>query len=231
MCDLATILAKSGNDRRADRLARSITNPRIRKKALTNISMASLFGVESAENEALAIEAGDEREEALFTVAAAYIRENAWEKAKNIAREITDQQKRDLVWGTIARERARGEQWAEAITAFDTIQQKKERLHLLHAWGELLVRQEDKAITEQIVQHLTRSQEKAALLVRMADTLAQAQQYLEEIHLTQNAWLQANQKEDCQYLFAMIQKLLLLSPEICTDFYQSFTWVDRFLKE
>ena len=65
----------------------------------------------------------------------------------------------------------------------------------------------------------------------IADALAQAGRYLEQIHLTQQAWLQASSKDDCQYLFAMIRGLLLHNAEMCIDFDESFAWVALCLNE
>ena len=70
----------------ADRLARSIKkNSRIQQKALTNISMVGLLGASLAESTARAIAEGSEREEALYNVAIAYVRENLWDEAEKVA--------------------------------------------------------------------------------------------------------------------------------------------------
>ena len=73
------------------------------------------------------------------------------------------------------------------------------------------------------------SAEKASLLVSTANALAEGELYLELIRLTQQVWLQASTKDDCQHLFAMIRGLLTQNPEMCPKFYESFGWVDTFL--
>lgn len=231
MCDLATALARTGYYKKADKIAKSIKNPRIQEKALSNISMVSLLGASLAETVARAIVAGDEREEALYNVAIAYVNENAWDEAGKIAEDISDAQKRDTVWGTLAREYAKGEQWPQAIGVFDKIQERKKRIEVLQTWGELLIKKASKEVKERIVQYISNREEKASLFVSMADTLAEASLYLEQVRFTQQAWLQASTKDDCEYLFAMVRKLLLQHPEMCDGFYKSFGWVDTFLTE
>jgi lipopolysaccharide biosynthesis regulator YciM len=231
MCDLATALAKVGLYKRAEKLAKSIKNPRIQEKALSNISMVSLLGASLAEPVARAIVAGDEREEALYNVAIAYVNENLWDEAETIAGDINDEQKRDTVWGTLAREYAKGEQWPRAVGVFDKMQEKKPRIEVLRTWGELLIKKASKEVRERIVQHISDREEKASLFVSMADTLAEAGLSLEQVRFTQQAWLQASTKDDCEYFFAMVRKLLLQHPEMCDGFYKSFGWVDTFLTE
>jgi hypothetical protein len=232
LCNLATLLARYDYTKDAERIAQSIRrNPRIRQKALSNIAMFSLFGASVAESAARAIDAGGEREEALCNVAIAYARENSWDEAERIANEINDEQKRDEAWGTIAIEHAKAGQWTPALTAFDQIQKSKHRIFVLQEWGTLLAQPAGQQTREQIVQHLSESKEKSSLLVSAAETLAQTGLYLEQIHLTQQAWLQASTKDDCQYLFAMVQRLLPRNSELCTDFYESFGWVDMLLNK
>ncbi len=231
LCDFATVLARTGYLNDADRVARSIKkNLRIQRKALSNIATVGLFGASSAEPIARAIDKSDEREAALCNVAIAYARENSWDEAKNVAEAISNEQKRDEAWASIAEERAEAGQWIQAITALDKIQSTKQRLAVLQAWGTPIVQLANKEVREQIEQHLRDSEEKASLLVSIADALAQADRYLEQIHLTQQAWLQANTKDDCQYLFAMVRNLLLRNAELCNEFYDSFRWVDTFIE-
>jgi hypothetical protein len=67
------------------------------------------------------------------------------------------------------------------------------------------------------------------LFVSAADALAQADSYLEQVRFTQQTWLQASTKDDCEYLFAMVRKLLVQHPEMCDGFYKSFGWVGMIL--
>jgi tetratricopeptide (TPR) repeat protein len=231
LCDLATTLAQVGNIESAKRLARNIRkNQRIQQKAFTNISMAGLFSAKAAEPIARSIDAGSEREEALYNVAIAYAREHLWDEAKEIAGEISDEQKRDEAWGVMARELAQVEQWTEAIAALDKIQKRNQRIAVLRTWGKPLAEPASNETREQVVQHLNESKEKASLLVSIASSLAEGKRYLEQIRLTQQAWLYASTKEDCQYLFAMVQDLLLCNAELCDEFYDAFRWVDTFIE-
>ncbi|GEM_PF-1423957 len=228
-CELAIILERRGNIKDAQRLIRNIKNPRLQKKALCASSLQGLFGATVAESIAFDIDPSKERDEALCDVAAAYGREHSWDKAERIAGEIDDSQTRDEAWGAIASERARAGQWTEACTAFDRIQKASQRIAVLQDWGILLADPTNKEFREQIAQHLDKMSEKASLLISVATALAQAGRYLEQIHLVQQAWLQTRTKEDCQYLFAMVKGLLLHNPELCTDFYDSFAWVETFV--
>jgi tetratricopeptide (TPR) repeat protein len=229
MCDLATTLAQAGYIPVADRLARSIKkNSRIRQKALTNISMVGLLGTSLAEYTARAIDDGSEREAALCNVVIAYAREHSWDEAERIAGEMSDEQKRDEAWGVMARELARTEQWPHAVAILDKIQKSDQRIAVLQAWGKPLAELASNETRAQVVQHLNQSKEKASLLVSMANALAEGDDYIELIHLTQQAWLQASTKDDCQYLFAMVRDLLLSNTELCNEFYDSFRWVDTF---
>ena len=142
---------------------------------------------------------------------------------------MSDEQKRDEVWGVIARELAQIEQWTQAVATFDKIQKSNQRIEVLQAWGRSLAKPASNETREQVVQHLNESKEKASLLVSMANTLAEGDHYIELIRLTQQAWLHASTKDDCQYLFAMVQDLLLRNAELCDEFYDAFRWVDTFI--
>jgi hypothetical protein len=229
--DIAPILAAAGYIVRAQQLVRNIRNSRLRDKAFCNIALRGLLGAEEAESIARSIDASKERDEALCNVARAYAETYSWDEAERIAEEIDDVQIQDEAWGAIAIERTRAGQWTAACTAFDKIQKASQRIAVLQDWGILLADPANKEGREQIAQHLGKMSEKASLLVSIANTLAQAGQYLEQVHLVQQAWLQARTKEDCQYLFAMVKGLLLRNPELCTDFYDSFGWVETFLSE
>lgn len=167
----------------------------------------------------------------MCNVAIAYAHENSWDEAEEITEQISDVQKRDEAWAVIARERAKVGQWIHAVAALDKIEKSKKRIVVLQAWGPLLVEAADQQTREQIEHHLSDSKEKACLLVSMANALAQANHYPEQIRLTQQAWLQASNKDDCQYPFAMVQGLLPRNIELCDNFYESFRWVDTFLNE
>jgi hypothetical protein len=232
ICNAATILARRGNFDQATRLANSIKkNPLIRQKAFSNITLASLLGAEEAETTARAIATGNERDEALCTIATTYARRNLWEDAKRIAEEIRSVRKRDEAWAVLAIELAKAKQWTHTITAFDKVQRSEQRIVVLQEWGGLFVQLEIQGIREQIVQHLSKSEERADLLVSIANALIQAGNAIEQIRLTQQTWLQISTKDDCQYLFAMVRGLLSHNPEMCIDFYGSFEWADKFLIE
>ena len=230
-CDLATTLAQAGYIKMADRLARSIKkNTRIQQKALTNISMVGLLGTSLAEYTARVIDDGSEREAALCNVAIAYACAHLWDEAERIAGEMSDEQKRDEAWGVMARELAQAKQWIQAVATLDKIQKSNQRIAVLQAWGRLLAEPASNETREQVVQHLNESKEKASLLVSMANTLTEGKHYLEQIRLTQQAWLYASTKDDCQHLFAMVQDLLFRNAELCDEFYDAFRWVDTFIE-
>ena len=230
-CDLTTTFAQIGGGRSStSKYVRYIRNDRIQKEAECNVLIV-LGQLGLAASTARAIPIGDIQDEALYNVVVAYTHTQSWEQAGKIAEEIRGEQKRDGAWRAIAKECAKGEQWPQAITAFDKIQDSKQRIEVLHVWGDLLIKEANKRNREQIVQHISNSKEKASLLVNIADALAEADHYLEQIRFTQQAWLQANTKDDCEYLFAMVRDLLLRNPEMCADLYESFEWVDMFLKE
>lgn len=236
LCDLVTILAQRGDVQAANRLVRDIRNNRIKSKALCAISLAGMFGAAEAESVALGIEVGEEREDALCSVAGAYARDNAWGDAERVAKAITDERKRDEAWGAIAREYASAGQWEQALSLFDSIQNSHQRKAVLQTWGALLAHptnidlSERIAQSEQIARHLDQSAEKASLLVSMADALVREDHDLDLIHLIQRSWLQVGTKDDCQQLFAMVHSLLLRNPEMCADFYGAFEWTGTFVE-
>lgn len=239
ICRLATTLAQMGNVKEARRLANSIRkNPRIQRKAYCNISLsAGMFRATVAEADARLIEASSERDEALCSVAVAYAQEGSWAEAENIVSEINGEKEREEAWKAIAIERANAEQWDEALASLDKIQKDTShlkdtpRLTVLRAWGTLLTQPAKRVIRERIEQHLDDSQERAELFISIAAELAKARNDLEQIRLTQHAWLEVRTKDDCRALFAMIQYLLPHISETCMEFYASFAWADVFLAE
>jgi tetratricopeptide (TPR) repeat protein/lipopolysaccharide biosynthesis regulator YciM len=236
-CTLATTVAQMGaSTETAMKYVHTIKkNDRIRQKAECNIYIAAgSLGLMIASSIALAIEAGTERNDALHNVAIAYAHENRWDEAEKMADEMSDLQRRDETWATIAQELAQVGQWVPALAAFEKIRKTQksdqQRISVLRVWGTLLTKPADLPMRQQIVRLLSKSEEKASLVVSIANTLAQAGSSLEQIRFTQQTWLQAGTKDDCGYLFAMVRDLLSLDPEMCTGFYESFGWVDTFLK-
>ncbi len=231
LCDLATTLAQMYPGKgEAEKVARAIRNDRIKRKAYCNISLASMFGATMAESDAFGIEVSDEREDALCSVASIYAQDHSWDDAKRIVEAMSNEGKRDEVWGIIAREYASAGQWEQALSSFDKIRTVHQRKAVLQAWGALLARSKNIALSEQIASHLDQSAEKASLLVSMANSLAEAGHNLELIHLIQRSWLQAGTKDDCQHLFAMVHGVILRNPEICDDFYKAFEWAGTFVE-
>ncbi len=231
-CVLATALARIGREKDATRIAREIRgNPRIRQKAQCNISLMDLFGPGGAETDALAIEVSDERDETLFNVAREYACAKSWPEAERIAGAIVNKRWRDEAWSALAFTLAQAEQWEQAIAALDRIEKSNQRRTVLQKWGNMLAQPEHRQDRERIEQHLSDSKERATLLVGAATELARHGQYLEQIRLIQHAWLQASTKDDSQYLFTMVQELLISCPEMCLEFYGSFEWADTFLAE
>ena len=228
--ELVIALAQIDDLRLANQYANNIQNARIKGKAICAISLTGMFGAALAESDALKIEASEEREDALCSVANAYARDHWWEDAERTAGEISAERKQDEAWGAIAREYANAGQWERAISLFERIKNGQQRKAVLQTWGTLLAQSANPTLSEEIVNHLSLSKEKANLLVSMANTLAPAVSDLELIHLIQRSWLQANTKDDCQYLFAMVLPLLLRNPQMCASFYDSFGWVDRFIE-
>lgn len=231
LCDLATILAQKGDIKGAQNLASTIkNNPNIQKKVNCNTYLASMFGATMAEKIALGMGTCIERDEALYEVTSAYACKQEWEKAEKLAKEIADEQKQSEVWEMLTRELTQAGLWTQAIAAFDNIQKDNQRLSILQVWGTLLAQPANRQIREQIVQHLHNSREKASLLTGIADELAQAGHYLEQVHLIQQVWLQISTKDDCGYLFAMVRGLLSRNPEMSREFWESFAWVESFLE-
>ncbi len=236
-CALATTVAQIGaSTETAMKYVHTIKkNDRIRQKAECNIYLARPLGLTIAAPIALAIEAGGERNDALHNVAIAYAHENRWDEAEKMADEMSDLQRRDETWAIIAQEFAQAGQWVPALAAFEKIRKiqksDQQRISVLQVWGTLLTRPADLSVREQIIRLLSKSEEKASLLVSIANALAQGDHSLEQIHLTQQVWLQVGTKDDCGYLFAMVRGLLSLDSKMCTGFYESFEWVDTFLTE
>lgn len=235
-CTLATTIAQMGaSTETAMKYVHAIKrNDRIRQKAECAIYLATgPFGLMIAASIAFAIEAGSERNDALYNVAIAYAQENIWEEAEKMADEMSDLHRRDETWATVAKEFAQAGQWTPALAAFEKIRKiqksDQQRISVLQVWGALLTKPADRPIREQIMQKLSKSEEKASLVVSMANALAQAGSFLEQVRLTQQVWLQAGTKDDCGYLFAMVRDLLAHDPEMCASFYESFGWVDTFL--
>jgi tetratricopeptide (TPR) repeat protein len=228
--NLVTVLVQSGDTEEAKKFFRKIKNDRISKKTECNCLLVGggipLMTLEMAEDTAKAIPESNEREEALCNVAIAYARAQLWDEAKKIMGLINDKKKQDEARTALAIELAKDGQWEHAVTTLDAIQKNSNRrLTILQTWGTLLAQSSSREQRENIEQHLNDSREKANFLVSVADTLAQRGQYVDQIHIIQHAWLQANTKDDCLYLFAMIRMLLLQAPEMGASFYEAFAWV------
>jgi Caspase domain len=237
-CDLATALMQIGMTSSANKYINNTLkgNAEVQKKAQCNQLIAANALV-IAESTAKTIPEGEERREALRNVAMAYARARSWDKASDIVDMISAREQQDEVRATLAIELARAGQWARAVTTFGTIHKNSDRsivdqrMVTLQAWGDFLAQPGSREQREQIVYTLAESKEKASLLVRVVDKLAQAGQYTEQLHVIQQAWLQARTKDDCLYLFAIVQALILQAPEMGAAFYNAFTWVNTFLSQ
>nr|MDQ2904622.1 hypothetical protein [Chloroflexota bacterium] len=232
ICDLASTFAQIGARRLAAKYIRVLgTNKEIQKIAECNdyIAVNWLAGAEST---AKAIAEGSEQREALCNVAIAYARSQSWDKAEEVVDMIHDRETQDEAREVVAVELARAGQWERAVTTLDEIAQNSgRRTVILQTWGTLLAQPGSREQREKIEHHLNESKEKAGLLVSVADTLAQAGQYTEQLQVVQHAWLQASTKDDCLNLFAAVQGLILRAPEMGPAFHDAFTWVDAFLSE
>jgi hypothetical protein len=244
-CDLATAFAQIGDEKNANKYIRTLNgNEAIQARARCNRDLADLaikwmdyeWSIDQVRSKAEAISEGDERREALRDVAIAYAHAQLWGKAQAVVEMINDEEKQDEAREILAIELARAGQWERAITTLNVIRknrnpQRDRRTVILQAWGTRLAQAEKSEQRETIARYLNDPGERACLLVSVADTLAQAGQYTELLHVIQQAWLQAGTKDDCLNLFAAVQGLILLDPEASIAFYDAFTWVNTFLSE
>ncbi len=230
ICDLATAIAQFVTISSADKYIRMLTrNEEIQKKAQCNQYIVANW-LAGAESTAKTIPEGDERREALCNVAIAYARAQSWDKASDVVDMINDREQQDEAWAVLAIELARARQWERAVTTLGAIHNNSDRrVVVLQTWGDFLAQPGSREQREKIAHSLTESNEKASLLVRVVDKLAQAGQYTEQLHVIQQAWLQARTKDDCLYWFALVQALILRAPEMGAAFYNAFTWVNTFL--
>jgi tetratricopeptide (TPR) repeat protein len=235
ICDLAIASAQLRSIGSADKYIRLLKrNADIQKKAECNLWIAAKI-LTNAESTAKTISEGDERREALCNVAMAYANSQMWDKADEIVAMINDRERQDEAWAVLAIELARAGQWERAITTFDIIDKNSgrrmvnQRMFVLQAWGDFLAQPGSREQREKTVHALTESKEKACLLLSVVDKLAQPDQYTEQLHVIQQAWLQARTKDDCLSLFAIVRRLILRAPEMGAAFYNVFTWVNTFL--
>jgi hypothetical protein len=230
ICDLATAVAQFVIISSANKYIRMLAkNEDIQKKAQCNINIVAKWFV-GAESAAKTIPEGDERREALCNVAIAYARDKSWDKANDVVDMINDRELQDEARAVLAIELARDRQWDRAVTTLDAVHDNNDRrVVVLQAWGDFLAQPGCREQREKIAHTLTESREKACLLVRVANKLAEAGQYTEQLHVIQQAWLQARTKDDCLYLFDLVQPLILRAPEMGAAFYNAFAWVNTFL--
>jgi tetratricopeptide (TPR) repeat protein len=230
--DLATAFAQIGATKSAAKYISTLKgNKEIQEKARCNQYIAANW-VDLARSTAEAIAEGDERREALRNVAMAYASAQLWDKASEIVIMINAREPQDEARAVLAIELARAGQWERAVSTFDGIHKNSDRrMVVLQAWGDFLAQPGSREQREKIVHALTESKEKACLLLRVVDKLAQAGQYTEQLHVIQQTWLQARTKDDCLYLFTIVQGLILRAPEMGAAFYNAFAWVNTFLDQ
>ncbi len=236
-CDLATAAAQIGAMDFADKYIRRLDkNVGLRKKAECSKYIA-VDWLSGAESTAKSISEGNERREALCNVAKAYARDQSWDKAYEIVAIINDREQQDKARAVLAIELARAGLWERASTTFDAIHKNSDqlmvnqRVHVLRSWADFLAEPGNREQREKTAHSLTDGRERACLLMSVVDKLAQLGQYIEHLHLIQQAWLQARTKDDCLYLFAIVQALILRAPEMGAAFYNAFTWVNTFLSQ
>lgn len=213
-----------------DKLAKNIKNNKRVKQKTDCYTYIALKQTRLAANDARKIPDSDEKDEALYNVAVAYVRDKSWEQAEEIAGEIDDEKMYEKAYRDIAIGYANAGQWEHARPLFNKIHNAEQRRAVLQVWGSLLAQQPETILSEWVVSSLSRSEEKANLLVSMAQSLAQKDEQLALLRLAQRSWLQAGTQSDCQYLFAIVQGILRHNPEMCAKFYKSFGWVDTFIE-
>jgi hypothetical protein len=228
---ILTSFARIGGSKGAlEKLANNIKkNERIKQKADCAILIA-LKQPGLAASIARTIPDSNEKSEALYNVAVSYARDRSWKQATELAGEIGDEKIYEKVCEDIAREYASAGEWQQALAFFKKIHNAGQRRAVLLVWGTLLAQQAETLLSEQIASSLSQSEEKASLLVNMAQSLANRGAELTLLRLIQRSWLNASTRSDCQYLFAMAQGILRCNPEMCAGFYESFGWVDKFIE-
>lgn len=163
-------------------------------------------------------------------MAIAYIQARSWEQAEEIILLIQDQENREKALSVLAISLAKNEQWECACYTLDAIHNGHQRIIVIREWGAQLGQGESNDQQEKIVHYLNNAEEKARLLTYMAEELGKRGQYLELAYMIQRAWLQANTKDDCLYLFAMARRLFLKELGMIQAFYDVFGWIDAHLK-
>src|SRR5207248_2790070 len=133
---------------------------------------------------------------------------------------------------------AKAQQWEQAITVWskaETVTHSIEDIYTRDNVLSELARELAKAQQweqAEIVAHSTEdSQSRVEILQEISKTLDRVGKHEQTLRFVQHAWLHADTKAYAISLLPLATGLILLKPEIGSDIYEAFTWVDTFLKE
>ncbi len=249
---LGMALAQTQQWDHAKAIAHKIDQSRARAGVLQNLAMALLNAKQweqaggiliNLENMVYTIEEPEARAFALLRLGIALAQAGQRERAEIIWKEVdaaadkivpTEPKIPPLVgFCTLY---AQGQEWGHAKIIADLIKSSREKADALLAIGVELVRtkqwtQAEAIMTEveKLVCDLKNNQDKVILFNRIMDVLEMAGKYERMHHLVQNALQKATSRMYAIHLFALVNRVLPLKPELGIVYCEAFTWVDTFL--
>lgn len=86
------------------------------------------------------------------------------------------------------------------------------------------------AEAERVIASIDNGYHRASVLSGLGAGLMNANKHLQFLRLVQYSWQQADTRDFAVALLSLANGLLSLKPEIGIDLFESFSWVDDFLK-
>lgn len=203
-----------GQESEALGLAELLTNPLFKVQVLLQVAQhmgrmptrmaesTQLFF--RAQQVASLIEQDDERARALRELASAFAQAQQWEQAYEVASSIEQDNEKARALYVLASAFAQAQQWEQAQAMFEQ--------------------------AREVASSIEQDNEKAGALRELVKALLVISEYGFVLHITQDAWCQAETRATALYLFPLACELISFNPEVGRGLAEAFRWVDSFLR-
>ncbi len=242
LSELGAALAHDQQWAEAERVIGTIIDndyPDNRAKALSELGLALAHAQQWAEAErvigTINLSYSSYHAKALSELGLALAHDQQWAEAERVIGTIIDSDYPDYrakALSELGLALAHDQQWAEAERVIGTINLSYSSYHAkaLSELGLALAHDQQWAEAERVIGTIIDSDNRAKALSELGLALMNANKHLQLVQLVQRSWQQADTRDDTVALLSLANSLMPLKPEIGIELFESFSWVDDFLK-
>jgi tetratricopeptide (TPR) repeat protein len=246
LIELGKALAQAQRGQEADRiwqlaelLCRSDIDKGWQAEALSELgkALAQAHRWQEAERVSNSIVGGWWQAEALSELGKALAQAQDWQEAERVSDSITDKGWQAEAFSELGKAMAQAQLWQEAERIWqraeqvsDSITDKERQAGALSELGKAMAQAQCWQEAERVSNSITDEGWRVEALSTLADTLASHRQDDHVVHLVHSWWGQAKTRDEALKLLPLVCGLIQHFPELGMALYDSFAWVDNFLR-